>query len=241
MHRRSLAGLKTSRHLVAKTNASCLADDILDLPYNWREKVRGVVLGICLARSTVLQDIARVFGGIIKQSEKKLSALLGNKRLGLRDPSKKAAIQVLRRIGKRRFFRYRGKLVLIGDATSYVKARSRGKEQRMPKIGKVPLHNLPTKEKVLAPGYNEFWLGLLLKDKTCLGITRRLFTEFTALPSQNALEESEIMRAISLVKEAFKMDVIFVADRGFRRKELLALLRKEWGVDFVIRIEGSLP
>ncbi len=189
----------------------------------------------------MLQDIARVFGGIIKQSEKKLSALLGNKRLGLRDPSKKAAIQVLRRIGKRRFFRYRGKLVLIGDATSYVKARSRGKEQRMPKIGKVPLHNLPTKEKVLAPGYNEFWLGLLLKDKTCLGITRRLFTEFTALPSQNALEESEIMRAISLVKEAFKMDVIFVADRGFRRKELLALLRKEWGVDFVIRIEGSLP
>ncbi len=45
--------------------------------------------------------------------------------------------------------------------------------------------------------------------------------------SQNALEEIEIQRAIRLVKEAFDMDVILVADRGFRRKDLLAWLKTD--------------
>jgi hypothetical protein len=200
-----------------------------------------MVVGICLARSVVLQDIARREGGKVKKVEKSLSEFLSSKRLKLRDSSWKCTVEVLRRIGKKRFYRYRGKLVLLVDSTSYVKLRSRGKEQRMPHIGKVLLHNTPSKKVILAPGYNEFWTGLLLKDKTCLGMTRRLFTE-TRLPgfSQNKLEEAEIQRAIALVQEAFRMKVIVVGDRGFRRKELLQLLKKDFGTDFVIRLEGKL-
>lgn len=198
-------------------------------------------MGICLARSTVLQDIARALGGRVKPSEKALSELLSRNRLDIHSGSRKATMRALRRLGKRRFFRYRGKLVLIVDTTSYAKLRSRGKDRRMPKIGKVCLHNLPTRETILAPGYNEFWTGLLLKDKTCLGITRRLYSsEKLDCGSQNALEESEILHAIDLIKETFNMDVILVADRGLRRKELLAWLREDLRTDFVIRIEGKL-
>ena len=243
MRRSAWAGPKSAR-ILPKTVAACLADDVLDLPYNWPKKVRCVVLGICLARSTVLQDIARMLGrDSVKKSEKALSEFLRCKKLDLRGSSWKHTVKMLRRMGKKRFRRYRGKIVLIADATTYAKVRSRGKERRMPLIGKVLLHNVPTKEKVLVPGYTEFWTGLLLKDETCLGITRRLYTEHT-LPtsgfSQNALEEIEIRSAVDLVKEAFGVGVILVADRGFRRKDLLAWLKKDVRADFVIRIEGKL-
>lgn len=238
MCRTRLAG-RNCRNILPKTVHSFLDD--LELSYNWADKVRCAVLGICLARSTVLQDIARICEGKVKKNEKKLSEFLSCKHLNLRDSSRKHSIRVLRRIGKRKFFRYRGKMVLIVDTTTYVKMRSRGKEQRMPHIGKVPLHNLPVRQTVPAPGYNELWTGLLLKDKTCLGITRRLFTE-TMLPcfSQNSLEEEEIQRAIELVEEAFDVKVIVVADRGFRRKELLEWLKKRQRTDFVIRLQGKL-
>lgn len=95
MHRNPLAGLKASRHVLSKTVASCLAET--ELPYNWASKVRGVVLGICLARSTVLQDIARALGGKVKAREKDLSELLGRKRLGLEGGARRAAIGTLRR------------------------------------------------------------------------------------------------------------------------------------------------
>jgi hypothetical protein len=113
----------------------------------------------------------------------------------------------------------------------------------MPLIGKVVLHNVPADSTILVPGYTELWTGLLLKNETCLGITRRLYTEQT-LPtsgfSQNALEEVEIGSAIELVKEAFGVGVILVADRGFRRKDFLHWLKDELRADFVIRIEGKL-
>ena len=196
MRRIRLAGLNCG-DILPKTVESFLSGS--NLQYNWSRKLKGMVVGICLARSVVLQDIARREGGKVKKVEKSLSEFLSSKRLKLRDSSWKCTVEVLRRIGKKRFYRYRGKLVLLVDSTSYVKLRSRGKEQRMPHIGKVLLHNTPSKKVILAPGYNEFWTGLLLKDKTCLGMTRRLFTE-TRLPgfSQNKLEEAEIQRAIAL-------------------------------------------
>lgn len=243
MHRNPLAGLKSPRHLLAKSVASCLADDVLDLPYNWTKKVRAFVLGICVARSTVLQDIARTLGCPVKKSEKALSEFLRCKNLDLKGSARKHTLKMLRRVGLKRFYRYRGMVVLLVDSTTYAKVRSRGKEQRMPHIGKIPLHNVPASETILVPGYTEFWTGLLLKDETCLGITRRLYTEKT-LPtqgfSQNALEEVEIRSAVDLVKEAFGVGVILVADRGYRRKDLLAWLKKDLRVDFVIRIEGKL-
>lgn len=243
MHRSPLAGLKSSRHLLAKSVASCLADDVLDLPYNWTKKVRAFVLGICVARSTVLQDIARTLGCPVKKSEKALSEFLSCKKLDLRDSAWKHTVKMLRRIGLKRFYRYRGNIILIVDSTTYAKTRSRGKEQRMPHIGKVLLHNVPASETILVPGYTEFWTGLLLKDETCLGITRKLYTENT-LPSdgfsQNALEEVQMRSAVDLVREAFGVGVILVADRGYRRKDLMAWLKKELRIDFVIRIEGKL-
>lgn len=242
MRRVPLAGLKC-RSILPKTIGCCLADSVADLEHNWSEKVRAFVLGICLARSTVLQDIARTREGTVKKSEKALSEFLRCKSLNLKGSAHKHTVKMLRRLGLKRFYRYRGKVVLLGDSTTYAKVRSRGKEQRMPRIGKVRLQNVPASETILVPGYTEFWTGLLLKDNTCLGITRRLYTEET-LPgegfSQNALEEVEIRSAVDLVKEAFGVGVILVADRGFRRKDLLAWLKEDLRTDFVIRIEGKL-
>lgn len=243
MHQLALAGRKSAA-ILPKTVAACLADDVLDLQYNWSKKVRGFVLGICLTRSTVLQDIARVLGrDSVKKSEKALSEFLGFNKLDLRPGSRKHALKMLRRMGRKRFYRYRGKIILLVDSTTYAKLRSRGKKKRMPQIGKVVLHNVPAKETILVPGYTEFWTGPLLKDGSCLGITRRLYTEQT-LPtmgfSQNALEEVEIRSAVELLKEAFGVGIILIADRGFRRKDLLNWIKAELRVDFVIRIEGAL-
>ena len=79
MRRVPLAGLKC-RGILPKMVGVCLADSLLDLPHRWPEKVRAVVLGICLARSTVLQDIARALGGPVKKSEKALSEFLRERR-----------------------------------------------------------------------------------------------------------------------------------------------------------------
>lgn len=238
MRQVALAGRKSAR-ILPKTIAACLAG--VELPYNWLDKVQGFVLGICLARSTVLQEIARTRPGPVKKSEKALSEFLAFKSLNLAKGSRSCTIKALRKAGLKRFYRYRGKVVMIIDSTTYAKLRSRGKEQRMPAIGQVRLQNVKAKEKILAPGYTELWTGLLLKNKTCLGITRRLYTEHR-LPgcSQNALEDVEIRNAIDLIREAFGVGVILVADRGFRRKDLLSWLKDELRTDFVIRIEGKL-
>lgn len=111
----------------------------------------------------------------------------------------------------------------------------------MPGKGKVRLHNLRTKEKLLVPGYQEIWVGILLKDRTVLPITRKLWSENgPECASMNLVESAEIRRAAEIVRETFEADVILVADSGFRRKELLHWLKKVEGLDFVIRIEGHL-
>lgn len=240
MQRFPLAGLKSSRHLVAKTITSCLGSRS-DLLYDWADKVRAVTLGIALARSVILQDIARTFPGSIKTAEDRLSNFLNQERLRLEAEHRRYVIETLRRLGRRRFVRFKGKLVLLVDATSYAKARSRGKERPMPRTGKVILHNLPTDEKVLVTGYQELWTGLLLKDRRCLGITRKLFTEnMEFFTSQHAIELTEIRRAIEIVKEAFKCKVIVVADRGFKGKALLQWLKEVEKTDFIIRIDGNI-
>jgi hypothetical protein len=238
MHRIALAG-RNSAPIVSKTVAACLAG--VELRYNWLSKVQGFVLGICLARSTVLQEIARTRRGPVRKTEKALSELLRHARLDLVDSSWNCTVKALRKLGLKRFVLYRRKIVMIVDSTTYAKVRSRGKQRRMPAIGQVRLHNVKAKETILAPGYTEFWTGLLLKNKTCLGITRKLYTEHKLDGcSQNALEDVEIRRAIDLIKEAFGVGVIVVADRGFRRRDLLSWLKDELRVDFVIRIEGKL-
>lgn len=111
----------------------------------------------------------------------------------------------------------------------------------MPRTGKVRLHNLKTRETVLAPGYQEMWTGLLLKNRRCLGITRKLFTEkMEFFTSQPALELAQIRYAVELVREAFKCEVILVADRGFKGKELLTWLKQVEKLDFIIRIDGNV-
>jgi hypothetical protein len=235
--------LKHSKSLAAilpKTIASCLPDG-KSLKYNWDEKLRGLVLGICLSRSLILQSIAQTRPGNVKTTENNLSAFLGNERLVLSPVQKTCVINTLKRKGRRKFFKYRGKLVLIIDSTSYAKARSRRKIRPLPGKGQVRVHNLRVKEKLLVPGYQEVWVGVLLADRTVLPITRRLWSENgPACASLNLVELAEICKAREIIKEAFKLDVILVADSGFRRKELLHWLKKVEGMDFVIRIEGRL-
>ena len=120
---------------------------------------------------------------------------------------------MLKRLGSRRLYLYQRKVVVIIDTTHHEKTRSRGKKKRMPSIGKVVLNNIPCKEKVLGPGYQEIWIGVLLKDRSCLGLTRFLFSDKVSwFRSQGLLEEIEIRKIQDLIKEALKRDVILVAE-----------------------------
>lgn len=237
MQRLSTTGLKT-RHLVAQSVRSCLPEG---LPYNWDEKLRELVVGICLARSLLLQSIAQTRPGHVRTNENSLSAFLSRKRLEMSRAQRACIISALKRMSRRRLWKHGGKAALIIDGTSHAKARSRGKHRAMPGKGKVRLHNLPTDETILVPGYQEIWCCLLLADQTVLPITRRLWSENGPdCASMNLAEEAEIRRAADLIRETFKLDVILVADSGYRRKELLHWLKKVEGLDFVIRIEGNL-
>lgn len=237
MRRQSSTGLK-SENLVAQSVRSCLPEV---LPYNWDQKLRGLIVGICLSRSLVLQSIAQTGSGVVKTAENALSEFLGQERLNLDDVRRAQVINVLKRLGRRRIWKHGGKAALIIDGTSYAKARSRGKKRAMPGKGKVRVHNLPTKETILVPGYQEIWVCLLLADQTVLPLTRRLWSENGPdSASMNLAELAEIRRAADIVREAFRLGVILVADSGYRRKNLLHWLKEVEGMDFVIRLEGKL-
>ncbi len=237
MLRPSSTGLK-SRNLLAQSAASCLPKV---LPYNWNQKLRDLVVGICLARSLLLQSIAQTRPGHVRTAENDLSRFLSRSRLSL-DRSQRACVKnVLKRLGRRKLWKHGNKAALIIDGTSYAKARSRGKKRAMPGQGQVRVHNLPSDETILVPGYNEIWVGILLADRTVLPITRRLWTENGPdCASMNLAEMAEIRRAVEIIKETFKLGVILVADSGYRRKELLHWLKEVEGLDFVIRLEGKL-
>ena len=237
MHRSDPTGLKT-RNLLSQTLRSCLPES---LPYNWDQKLHGLIVDICLARSLMLQSIAQVRWGHVRTRENVLSSFLGYERLNLSGPQEQCVKRALKRLGRRRLWRHDGKITLILDSTSYAKKRSRGKKRPMPSKGKVRLHNIAGDETILAPGYQEIWIGVLLKDRTVLPLTRRLWTERgPGSISLNLIEEVEIRRAVAIIRETFKMDVILVADSGYRRKDLLHWLKATEKVDFVIRLEGKL-
>jgi len=231
-------GLST---ILPKTLASCLSD-APELLYNWDDKLRGLILGIGMARSLILQSIAQTGPGNVKTRENLLSGFLGqDERLDFGPAYGACAKSVLKRLRRRRVWKHKGKAVIIIDSTAHAKARSRGKIRPMPGKGKVRVHNLPTQEAVLVPGYQEIWLGLLLSDRTVLPIARRLWSENGPDPaSMNLAEEAEIRRACALVREVKKLDVILVADSGFRRKDLLHSLKRIEKIDFVIRLVGKL-
>jgi hypothetical protein len=211
------------------------------LPYNWDEKLRELVVGICLSRSLLLQSIAQTRPGHVRTSENSLSGFLSQPRLNIDEPRQICVAGILKRIGRRRFWKHGGKVALIIDATSHAKARSRGKDRAMPGKGKVRVQNLPTDETILVPGYQEIWVGILLADRTVLPLTRRLWSENgPGCASMNLAELAEIRRAADIIRKTFKLGVILVADSGYRRKDLLHWLKEVEGMDFVIRLEGKL-
>lgn len=210
------------------------------LPYNWDGKLQRLVVSICLARSLVLQSIAQTRPERVKATEKDLSELLAQDRFVLSGAERTCVINALKRLGRRRLWKHNGRAAVIIDATDHAKQRSRGKVRPMPGKGMVRLHNVPADEKVLVPGYQEIWVCLLLKDRTVLPLVRRLWTENgPQCASMNIVEEALILEVRDLMREAFGLDIILVADRGFRRKALLLWLKRE-GMDFVIRLEGKL-
>ncbi len=213
-----------------------------NLPYNWSNKLHQTVLGIALARSLVLQDIARTMDKHIKRAENLLSKFLNQEQLDLNPVHRAFVIGQLRRLGTRRLHKFKGKVVLIIDGTGYAKPRSRGKKRHMPRIGTVKLNNQPGGNKSFVSGYQEIHTALLLKGRrSAISITRRLHSEKAeGFISQNTIEESDIRKAQDLVKEALGAEVIVVADRGFRRKQLLHRFVRMEKTDFVIRIEAKL-
>ncbi len=234
MLRLSSTGLK-SGNLLAHSVRSCLPEV---LPYNWDAKLSALIEGICLSRSLLLQSIAQTRPGHVRTSENQLSDFLSQPRLKLAEPRQVCVASILKRIGRRQLWKHEGKAALIIDATSYAKVRSRGKKRGMPGKGKVRVHNLPGDETILVPGYQEIWVGVLLADRTVLPITRRLWSENgPRCASMNLAELVEIRRAADIIRETFKLDVILVADSGYRRKDLLHWLKEVEGLDFVIRLE----
>lgn len=226
--------------ILPKTLKSCLTG-APELLYNWDEKLRGLILGIAFSRSLLLQSIAQTRPGNVKTCENLLSDFLSQPRLEIEAAHAACVRNALKRIKRRRLHKHRGKAVVIIDSTSHAKARSRGKVRPMPGAGKVRLHNLPIEETVLVPGYQEIWLGLLLSDGKVLPIKRKLWSENGKNPaSLNLTEEAAIRLACQLVREIFNIDVILVADSGFRRKDLLHDLKRIEKLDFVIRLEGKL-
>ena len=159
--------------ILPKTIHSCL-EDAPALLYNWDEKLRGLILGICLSRSLILQSIAQTRPGRVKTTENNLSAFIGQERMALDTPRKACVTSTLKGMGRRRFFKYRGKMVVIIDSTSYAKTRSRRKIRPMPGKAQVRLHNLKNKETLLVPGYQEIWVGILLAELACRGKSQQL-------------------------------------------------------------------
>lgn len=226
--------------ILPKSVASCLASAPPQL-YNWDEKIQQLVRGIAMSRSVVLQDIAQTMPGIVKTTENNFSEFLGQERLIMAPTYQSCVHTSLKRVSRRRLRKHNGKAIVIIDATAYAKIRSRGKIRPMPHKGKVRLHNLPTEDTILAPGYQEIWAGLLLKDGSVLPIARRLWTENgPTCASMNLAEEGVIGDACAIVREVFELDIILVADSGYRRKDLLHCLKSTDKIDFVIRIEGKL-
>lgn len=226
--------------ILPKAVQSCLAP-CPRLLYNWGDKLKGLVVGICLARSLVLQDIAQTSPKNVKTTENKLSDFLKRRRLKLGSTSREYAIAALKRLGRRAVWKHDGKAAIIIDPTAHAKPRSRRTKRPMPGKGLVRLHNIESDETILVPGYQEIWIGILLKDQTVLPLTRALWSEKGPnCASMNLAELAEIGEACEIVKEALKLDVILVADSGFRRKELLRWLKKDERIDFVIRLEGKL-
>lgn len=226
--------------ILPKVVTSCLASAPPQL-YNWDKKISELVRGIVMARSLVLQEIAQTLPGIVKTSENNLSGFLSQERLDMAPTYRTCVRTALKRVSRRRLRKHKSKAIVIIDATSYAKTRSRGKTCPMPRKGKVRLHNLPTKETILAPGYQEIWAGLLLNDGSVLPLTRRLWTENgPTCASMNLAEEAVMGDACAIVREVFKLDAILVADSGYRRKDLLHCLKSTDKVDFVIRLEGKL-
>lgn len=237
MHQPHTTGLKT-RHLLAQTVGSCLPEG---LPYNWDEKLRELIEGICLSRSLLLQSIAQTRAGSVRTTENSLSAFLGRERLKMSRAQKACVVRVLKRLSRRRIYRHGGKAVLVIDTTDHAKIRSRRKKRPLPGKGQVRLHNLPTRKTILVPGYQEIWIGILLADRTVLPITRRLWSENGPdCASLNLVELAEIQQAVDIVRETFKLGVILVADSGFRSKSLLHWIKKVEKLDFVIRLQGKL-
>lgn len=238
MHRLPPTGLK-SRNLIPNTLRSCLGP--LDLPYNWGGKLFELLLALSLARSLLLKDLARFSGRSVKTGINRFSALLKQPRLDFSRQRERLLVAILRSLGSRRLYLYRGKVVVIVDTTEHEKRRSRGKKKRMPAIGSVRMKNVPGRERLLAPGYHEIWTGVLLKNRTCLGLTRFLFSDKAPwFRSQSLLEEIEIYRVQRLIWKALKRRVILVGDRGFRRKDLLHTLAQKPRTDFLIRLQGDL-
>jgi hypothetical protein len=226
--------------ILPKSVASCLSSAPPQL-YNWDDKIGELVRGVAMARSLVLQDIAQTMPAPVRASEKKLSEFLSQERLNMHAVHQSFVCNALKRVGRRRLRKHNGKAIVIIDATSHAKIRSRGEISPMPCKGKVRLHNLPTDDTILVPGYQEIWAGLLLKDGSVLPIARRLWTENgPTCASMNLAEEGLMGEACVIVREIFELDVILVADSGYRRKDLLHCLKSADKIDFVIRIEGKL-
>lgn len=237
MQQSASTGLAT---ILPKTVLSFLGDDSPPLLYNWKDKLRGLVVGICLSRSLELQSIAQTRPEKVKTTEDMLSKFLPQKRLVLHEQRRACVVGTLNRQTRRLIWKHEGKAAVVIDTTEHAKERSRGKVRPMPGAGKVRVHNLKSKETILVPGYQEVWVGILLKDKSVLPLARRLWSEKgPQCASMNLVEEALILEARDMVKQELKLGVILVADRGFRRKNLLHWLKRE-GMDFVIRLQGKL-
>ena len=71
--------------ILPKTLESCLAEAPA-LPYNWSQKLRGLIIGIALSRSLLLQSIAQTQPGNVKTCENLLDLDLSHSKIAYPSP-----------------------------------------------------------------------------------------------------------------------------------------------------------
>jgi hypothetical protein len=205
----------------------------------WRQ----LLLAILVCRSTLLLILAHALQGqrkarTIKALALGISYFLTHAQCAVDAFCPDLLEAILARLDATQLLRYRGKVLLVIDATEYPKrSRATGERPReMQYIGRVRKTGQTTET---TTGYVDLWAGVVLRGKRFLPLTRRLFSSHhSTIASQNQVEQAVLDSGLAHLNHRH-LAAIVVADRGFGRKGLLIQLAQR-AQDFVIRIDADI-
>jgi len=222
-----------------------------------------LVLAVLVKRTTRLLALAQVAAvrrrvGTVKSAAMALGYFLQEAQFPMQAFATHLLALALQQLEPDRIASYKGKAILVVEATDYPKrSRGKGKQGRhMQHIGRVrkshhksrskgtlgdaKVKKSSGKQKVATTfGYVDVWAGLVLKSKQFFPLARGLFSSnHPSLLSQNQVEEAVLSQALEVL-EQIGLKAIAVGDRGLGRKELMVRLATD-GQELVFRIDGDI-